>query len=138
MTARATTLCWIRTLRAFAAAVALVLVGGQLASVGHHVLVAHYLCATHQTLHHGEAAEHAAAAHAGTELAVPADAEDHGSHDDCSFPARPPAESLATTGAPTIAPADVSFVAGSSSTVPLAHDAIPLLSQAPKLSPPKA
>lgn len=125
----------VRALRAVAAVVSLVLVGAQLASIGHHVLVAHYLCASHGTLHHGAAPE-AGSTEREREAALPAEAEDHGSHDECSFPARTPAEMLLASGAELAAVGAGPESVLDSTPALRAHASIPLLALAPKLSPP--
>ncbi|MFO0568139.1 MAG: hypothetical protein U0263_20935 [Polyangiaceae bacterium] len=126
---------FVRALRALAGVIALFLISGQLLSIGHHALVAHYLCAEHGTVHHGRAPELRAVAHGKHETARPVAASEHGSHDDCAFPSREPeqrpvAESTRVVGEFAVAslvfePADVA-----------AHASVPLLSLAPKLSPP--
>ncbi|MCK6536531.1 MAG: hypothetical protein L6Q84_26470 [Polyangiaceae bacterium] len=128
----------IRALRALAAWIALVLVGAQLSSIGHHVLVAHYLCSEHGTLHHGEAPEARASARANVESAAPAPDADHGAHDDCTAPVRTPAE--AVIAEPPVTQLEASRAAVELSPVALAqaHAALPLLSLAPKQGPPRA
>lgn len=128
----------VRSLRAFAALVALVLVGAQLTSIGHHVLVAHYLCAKHGTLHHGQAPELRSTERMSAETATPEENGDHGSHDDCYFPARTPAELAEIARWTLVATAPESSAALLAPDAALPHDAIPLLALAPKLSPPRA
>lgn len=128
----------VRSLRAFAALVALVLVGAQLTSIGHHVLVAHYLCAKHGTLHHGRAPELRPVERLSAETATPEESGDHGSHDDCCFPARTPAELAELAPWTLVATAPERSVTLLAPDRALAHEAIPVLSLAPKLSPPRA
>lgn len=128
----------VKALRAVAALVALLLVGAQLTSIGHHVLVAHYLCAEHGTLHHGDAPEARSVERAAGQAAAPADDGNHGIHDDCVFPARTPAE-LAFLGddqLSAVAPSPELWLAAPVCTGQ--HTSIPLLALAPKLSPPRA
>lgn len=123
--------------RLLASVLALALMGAQLASIGHHVLVAHYLCSVHGTLHHGTAPAVAIAA-AGDTPTVTSSAElDHGTHDDCAFPIRTPDQlaelpELAALGAQET-PADARVVLAPAR----AHVSISLLALAPKLSPPE-
>jgi hypothetical protein len=63
---------------------------GQVATIGHYVLVAHYACAEHGTIHEGRASDAVREVSTHTRgpgvTAVPK--AEHGSHDDCAFPAR--------------------------------------------------
>lgn len=128
----------IRALRALAAWIALVLVGAQLSSIGHHVLVAHYLCSEHGTLHHGEAPEARAGARADVESAAPAPDADHGTHDDCTAPVRTPAEAVIAEPPVTQLEASRAAVDLATEAPAQAHAAIALLSLAPKQGPPRA
>ncbi len=128
----------IRALRALAAWVAVVLVAAQLGNIGHHVLVAHYLCAEHGTLHHGSAPEARSADCFDGETAAPASEGDHGSHDDCATPVRTPPEAL-TAASPTVHVAEsVAVIDIAPGTETSAHTSIALLALAPKQGPPRA
>jgi len=127
----------VGALRNLAALVALVLVGAQLTSIGHHVLVAHYLCAEHGSLHHGDAPQTRERERLSGETAVPASTEGHGVHDDCVFPARTPAEAVELGARTDVVPRAREAVDVVAIAPRAAEPGIPLLALAPKLSPPR-
>lgn len=120
-------------------ATAALLIAGQLAAVGHYVFVAHYLCSEHATMHHGHGPRLERKASTPGPSSVSAVTEtEHGVHDTCAFPARE-RQALETP----VAGSKVAPVApGRAATAIARHDAVPpavpLLSQAPKQSPPDA
>ena len=126
-----------RAFQAFGALVVLALVLGQLAVVGHYALVAHYVCSEHGTLHHGTAPSLAAHSRQAVPHSVSALSRDHhGSHDECSFPARR-ATQLARPGASELTlptPRQVGSV--SAATEAETDSSVPLYALAPKQSPP--
>ena len=129
----------LRALGVLGMATAALLIAGQLAAVGHYVFVAHYLCSEHATMHHGHGPRLAPEASAPGPSSVRAVIEtEHGVHDTCAFPARErqALETPAAGSAPTPA------ALGRAATAIARHDAVlppvPLLSQAPKQSPPDA
>lgn len=114
----------------------LALVLGQLASAGHHALVAHYVCVQHGSLHHGEPSS-AIRAPSVTETSVSAGAANaHGQHDDCSFPAREREAISEPHALTTAAPDGTNARLGSRIFDASAKPSLSLLSQAPKQSPP--
>jgi hypothetical protein len=127
-----------RAIRAIAGTVALLLIGAQLSSVGHHVLVAHYLCAAHGTLHHGDEPEIRGGERWQGEAVAPSSDGDHGAHDDCTFPVRtlPEAVTAAATGVIATTPLDA--VTDFATAERFAHGSIPLLALAPKQGPPRS
>jgi hypothetical protein len=114
------------------------LILGQLAVVGHYALVAHYVCAEHGTLHHGRAPALTHARPTPATRSVQAfSREDHGSHDECAFPARQ-GKQVAAPAASELALGAPSSTARSSATTSGEPDSsIPLLALAPKQSPPR-
>lgn len=126
-----------RAIRAFAGWVALLLVGAQLSSAGHHVLVAHYLCATHGSLHHGDASELREAERWQTEAVAPVSDGDHGSHDDCTFPVRTPPDAVTAPASTVAASPPLGVAAGSTTGERSARESIPRLALAPKQGPPR-
>ncbi|HVJ15767.1 MAG TPA: hypothetical protein VM686_10000 [Polyangiaceae bacterium] len=124
---------WLRLLAGF---LLLQLAGAQLWPALHHALIRHAVCAEHGEFVHVEAHADHAASDAGKTPAVSAsedgdDAHDHcqlppGLHDPAAEPAEPPSvlTSTSTGAAPSAAPSEA-----------LARS-IPILSLAPKQSPP--
>jgi hypothetical protein len=121
----------------FLVVAALALLGSQVLSTLHYVVVPHHLCATHGVLEDGSASVNAAGSeHDGPEDAVTAEESDQDLHDACSVATRtengallerPSVESIRLNGA---------FVAQASTGTLLARDRAALLSSAPKTSPP--
>lgn len=126
-----------RAVQAFGVLVVFTLVLGQLAVIGHYALVAHYFCAEHGTLHHGRAPELVARARHATPQSVSAlPRDDHGSHDNCSFPARRSTSLVDPRPAELVSPASEAEAALTSVTEAEPASSIPLYALAPKQSPP--
>jgi hypothetical protein len=121
----------------FLVVAALALLGSQLLSTLHYVVVPHHLCATHGVLEDGSArVEAAPTEHDGPQEAVTAQESDQDVHDACSVATRtehgallerPSVESVRLHGA---------FVATATTGTLLDRDRAALLSSAPKTSPP--
>lgn len=127
----------LRALGLLGVLTAVALIAGQLASVGHYVFVAHYLCSEHATLHHGHAPSVEASAKPAAPKSVRAVGEaDHGTHDTCSFPAREREALRAPACGSTFADAALGQAPGLVAEHAAVMPAVPLLSQAPKQSPP--
>jgi len=127
----------IRAIQGLSALTVLALLLGQLAAVGHYVLVAHYFCAQHGTMHHGRAPSHSVLApHQRRASVSRAAIAAHDAHDECAFPARhrDATEPPMTAARPVLhsTPPPIWIASTTSSIAP----AISLLSQAPKQSPP--
>lgn len=112
-----------------------VLLLAQLASIGHHVLVAHYLCAQHGTLHHGTPE----LARPDTGDASPVDAATQPSrnehhHEDCHWFSRT-AEAVLETAALRVQALEAESAIESSVRAADAVAALAILCLAPKQSP---
>lgn len=129
----------VRVLRVAGALSVLALLLAQLAVVGHYALVAHYLCAEHGTLHHGAAAtRHVAAGSPRDRALTRAIVAEHGTHDDCAFPARDREALRVPTSVDVcaVSPAEQGLAPPPAKTAPASS--VPILSRAPKQSPPLA
>lgn len=121
----------------FLVVAALALLGSQVLSTLHYLVVPHHLCATHGVLEDGSASVSSSdTEHHDSPNAVTADESEQDGHDECSVAtrtehgvllARPSLESVRLDGA---------FAAITSAGVWLAPDRAALLSSAPKTSPP--
>jgi len=123
-------------LSALSALTVLALVLGQLVSTGHHVLVAHYVCVQHGSLHHGEPSSSIRAPSVSDTSVSAGAANAHGGHDDCSFPAREREAISEPRAVATSASDGANARLGSWIFDASAKPSLSLLSQAPKQSPP--
>jgi hypothetical protein len=120
----------------FATLAALVVIATHVAGVGHYVLVAHYFCAEHGTLHEG-APEAAPEASSDSRDAASIDTRDEHAHDECNYFSRGNDVATSVSGAPSIVLSDEApprLVAASTD----ARVTLEILGFAPKQSPPLA
>lgn len=124
------------TLKALFAALAVsLLLLSQLASVGHYVLVAHYMCAEHGSVHHGTPEARASS----DDGASPVDAatqptRDEHHHDDCHWMSRT-AEAVVETTTLRLQVVETQSRISVSVRAADAVAALAILSLAPKQSP---
>lgn len=121
----------------FLVVAALALLGSQLLSTLHYVVVPHHLCATHGVLEDGSASiSPAATEHAGPHDAVTAEESDQDGHDACSVATRTEHGALLERPSVQSIRLDAAFVATTSTGFVLTQERAALLSSAPKTSPP--
>lgn len=123
--------------RALGAVVAALLALGQLASLGHLLLVQHTVCAEHGDMHHGDAVEAPRASQAAGIALEQGSPSSLVEHDHCDGWVRVPqhvAHDSLATAAPALVDAPLAADLGATSAVAAP---IALLALAPKLAPPR-